>query len=92
MAEKETAENKKVSTRTRKPAEKKTATESKVSANNKNDNNSKDNEAKKRVKPKRDKAYTFYCTEAELQELERRAEKKYLTLAEYFRIKVFADD
>lgn len=87
MAEKETTENKKVSTRTRK-----TAIESKVSAYNKNDNDSKDNEAKKRVKPKRDKAYTFYCTEAELQELERRAEKKYLTLAEYFRIKVFADD
>lgn len=87
MANNNTMENKKKSIRTRKPAEKKIETEI-----IKNDNDSKDNKTKKKIKVKRDKTYTFYCTEAELQELERRAEKKYLTLAEYFRIKVFADD
>lgn len=38
---------------------------------------------------KRDKVYAFYCTSEELKELEARAEKRHLTIAEYFRVKLF---
>ncbi len=42
-----------------------------------------------KITNKRDKSYTFYCTQAELDELQARADAKHLTLAEYFRVKLF---
>lgn len=40
---------------------------------------------------KRDKVYAFYCTQTELDELAKRAEARHLTLAEYFRVKLFSE-
>ena len=42
-----------------------------------------------RTANKRDKTYTFYCTQNELDELERLANERHFTLAEYFRVKLF---
>lgn len=44
---------------------------------------------RKQSSNKRDKTYTFYCTAQELQMLEKLADEKHLTMAEYFRIKLF---
>lgn len=55
----------------------------------------KDTEIKKRGRSKkeaykRDKVYAFYCTDEELKELEATAKKRHLTMAEYFRVKLFS--
>ena len=42
-----------------------------------------------KIANKRDKTYTFYCTQDELNLLEKLASEKHLTMAEYFRIKLF---
>ena len=42
-----------------------------------------------KISNKRDKTYTFYCTQDELDELEKKANAKHLTMAEYFRVKLF---
>ena len=43
-----------------------------------------------KIANKRDKTYTFYCTQEELNELENLAQEKHLTMAEYFRLKLFS--
>ncbi|TLD85466.1 hypothetical protein [Helicobacter sp. MIT 05-5294] len=40
---------------------------------------------------KRDKIYAFHCTQKELDELKARAEARYLSLSEYFRVKLFSE-
>ena len=40
---------------------------------------------------KKDCTYTFYCTKEELKELALRAEKRYLSMSEYFRMRLFAE-
>lgn len=43
-----------------------------------------------KIANKRDKTYTFYCTQDELNLLKKLASEKHLTMAEYFRIKLFS--
>ena len=43
----------------------------------------------KKTQGKRDKVYSFYCTEEELKELNAKAEQRHLSLSEYFRMKIF---
>ena len=43
-----------------------------------------------KIANKRDKTYTFYCTQDKLNELENLADARHLTMAEYFRIKLFS--
>lgn len=53
-------------------------------------NENKRGKTKKEGK-KRDKVYAFYCTNEELKGLESKAKKRYLTIAEYFRVKLFSE-
>lgn len=46
----------------------------------------------KKTQGKRDKVYSFYCTEEELKELNAKAEQRHLSLSEYFRMKIFDQD
>lgn len=49
----------------------------------------KKSRGRNKIANRRDKTYTFYCTQDELNELERLASERHLTMAEYFRIKLF---
>ncbi|MWV63016.1 hypothetical protein DCO58_01090 [Helicobacter saguini] len=50
---------------------------------------SKSKRGRKQSSNKRNKTYTFYCTKEELEMLEKLANDKHLTMAEYFRVKLF---
>lgn len=47
--------------------------------------------SKKEAHKKRDKVYAFYCSDEEFKELEAKAKQRHLTMAEYFRMKLFAE-
>lgn len=49
----------------------------------------KKTKGRSKITHKRDKTYTFYCTQDELDEIEKLANERHLTIAEYFRFKLF---